>query len=156
MSDTATPSSPEEFRRLRKVQSAELLTLPSGLKLKVYRPSPLWWAQNRGVLPASLAARLQESGMTDFSEEELVSYSKWLTTLVTETVVEPGISLQPDATQIHPNDISPDDLTAIILYAVGETSVDGRSLTTFRREPGSDDSTGASGEGVVRPAESVA
>src|SRR5207244_12033021 len=75
-------STPDDFRRIATEQrdrKAQEITLPSGLVVMAYQPSPEWWIREVGRLPQSMAARVigipvNGDGMT---AETLIEFAKW-------------------------------------------------------------------------------
>jgi hypothetical protein len=136
-------STPEQFRaiadrRKRDWEASELgeiVALPSGLKLRIRRPNPLWYVLE-GRVPSSLAAKLgdyQES--REMTPDGMVELSNWVVRLIEHCVVEPRVKLNPGPGEIDPNWVTDQDLEFILRYTGGETAADGRSLGRFSGEP---------------------
>src|SRR5690242_16808397 len=127
-------STPADFERVFREQSAEYVPLPSGLTVLAYRPSPEWWARHRDTLPMGLAANGQEAPTpdSDTDSQALVELAKWTLDIILEIVLEPKLSLTPQAGELHPNRILNKDLEHLLHYATGRVSADGRDLTAFR------------------------
>lgn len=154
MSKVATA---EDFRRKAEEQSLgieEELTLPSGLVIKVRRPTPLWWITHRGILPSRMAAMASGNEVSStMSNEDLVEWSKFVVTLMETVVISPRIRPNPGPDEVDPNLIQLSDMMTIIRYAGGEIMTTGQSLDTFRGRSGSTDSRPGRSE-VVYPSES--
>ncbi len=138
----------------RNLGPEESLSLPSGLVFMVRRPTPMWWAINRGILPSRLVTVAQgNESRPNLTPEELAEWARFCVLTVIEAVVtQPKIRQNPGPGEAHPGLISDEDFKAIMAFAGGEIAADGQGLDTFRREPGLSDS-GSSGEPVELPAE---
>lgn len=135
------PSSAAEFRKHKeaKLETPEQLTLPSGLKILARRPSPTWLLLQAKVVPTSLAAKLSTGGgIVDAQDAKDFSTLFNLTIdTIMRVIVEPKISLTPGPNEIHPDDISDEDLKWLIGWSVGEkvgTAPSADDLDTFRGE----------------------
>lgn len=113
----------------------ERLILPkSGLKVVLRRPNPMWFLFH-GLLPASLAARVEGGTARIESVEDLRALADWMVPLLTEVFVEPRLSLEPSPGSISPDLLDLEDATFVIRWAVGEVaSESGGDLATFRDE----------------------
>lgn len=113
----------------------ERLTLPkSGLKVVLRRPNPMWFLFH-GLLPASLAARVEGGQARIESVEDLRALADWMVPLLTEVFVEPRLALEPGPGSISPDLLDLDDATFVIRWAVGEVASEtGSDLASFRDE----------------------
>jgi hypothetical protein len=105
-------SKPEDFRK-RFIGSAEtyLVQLPSGLTVRL-RPLSL---VARG-LALDEAARAKAPGATP---EQTQEYGRTVMSAACEILVEPRLSLRPQAGEIHPNWLSLEDLLFIFNWGCG-------------------------------------
>lgn len=135
-------SSADDFKRMAEASAfhtPELVVLPSGLRMKVQRPKPFWWALQRGHLPQSVVSKALGTVPegTEMNPEDLVSFSQFTVTLLESMVVEPVIRRNPKEGEVDPNWITDDDLSFLLRYTGGEISAVGASLETFRGQPDS-------------------
>jgi hypothetical protein len=136
------------------LEPEEAVTLPSGLKVMLRRPTSRWWLLNRGTLPSSLANRFTDAPREDLTDEQLLDYSRFIVRLVEIIVVNPRVKRNPGENEVDPDWITNEDLTFLIHYAGGETTAAGQNLSTFRG--GGDAATsGTHGEGMELPAEQL-
>jgi hypothetical protein len=136
-----------EYKNLVKdKQQTESVELPSGAVFLV-RPAPLKQWTMTGILPASLAAKMQlvaQAGkdtqkaaavvLNSFTEKDFLQQQELGRKLVEFCAVEPKISVDgsnPDA--IAPEDMPPDDFEALMkwIWSGGKASAE---LANFRRE----------------------
>ena len=159
MSDIA---SAEDFARAAggvRSNRSEILTLPSGLRVRASQPEPLAWIRTVGRLPQGLAVAMLggDSGAARASSpEEVVRFSQWVVDLVEQVVIEPRIRRNPGPGEVDPALISDPDLKYLIRYAGGEIPAQGRGLENFPGQSGGDSSRGESGRAVEQSTESVA
>src|ERR1700722_1352416 len=129
----------------------ERLTLPkSGLKVVLRRPNPMWFLFH-GLLPASLAARVEGEQARIESVEDLRALADWMVPLLAEVFVEPRLTLEPGPGSISPDLLDLEDATFVIRWAVGGVASEaGGDLAAFRdgRTPAA---PGASGRDVALP-----
>lgn len=129
----------------------ERIVLPkSGLKVILRRPSPMWFLFH-GLLPASLAARV-EGGQTHIeSTDEIRALADWMVPLLREVFVQPRLKLEPGPGEISPDLLDLEDASFVIRWAVGEVAEASGDLASFRDEPGPAQSS-PGGRNVALPA----
>ena len=131
-------ASAEDFQVAARMRSQpERLVLPkSGLSVLLRRPGPMWFLF-RGLLPASLAARLEGGQPRLDTVEDLRTLAEWMVPLLTEVFVEPRLVLEPGPGEISPDLLDLDDASFVIRWAVGEVAAECGDLASFReqREP---------------------
>lgn len=136
-----TLSSAEDFRRVRREQASEVLTLPSGLRVRAYRPSPRWWAEKGRDLPkqGAVSVMTDQPAASPVMEawEERVKTAQFVYALIEEMVLSPRISLNPKDGEVSCYDVTIQDLNYLIDYGRGEITADGRRLETFPEDNGS-------------------
>ena len=142
----------EEFRAAARVRGelAPMVLPCSGLKVLLRRPSPLWFLFH-GLLPASLAARLEGGQPQIETADDLRTLADWMVPLLGEVFVEPRLVLEPGPAEISPDLLELEDVSFIIRWAVGEVTAEAGDLARFRnqREPAAG---GADGSDVALPA----
>lgn len=134
-------STAEDFRRVaneRALEPAELIALPSGLRVIVRRPTPLWFALNRGILPKSFTALAmnETAEETPVEQDELIIRAKFMTLLMETIVVEPRIRRNPAADEVDPALIVNEDFLFLARYAIGGGEIPEKDLETFPEESG--------------------
>jgi hypothetical protein len=129
----------------------ERLILPkSGLKVLLRRPNPMWFLYH-GLLPASLAARVEGGQARIESVEDLRALAQWMVPLLSEVFVEPRLTLEPGPGSISPDLLDLEDATFVIRWAVGEVASEaGGDLATFR-DGRTTAAAGASGRNMALP-----
>jgi len=145
-------ASVEDFQTAAQARGTpERLTLPkSGLKVVLRRPNPMWFLFH-GLLPASLAARVEGGQARIESVEDLRVLADWMVPLLTEVFVEPRLALEPGPGSISPDLLDLDDATFVIRWAVGEVASEaGSDLASFRDERSSA-ASGAGSRNVALP-----
>ena len=145
-------ASAEDFQLAAQERAApERIVLPkSGLKVMLRRPSPMWFLFH-GLLPASLAARV-EGGQTRIeSIDDIRALADWMVPLLSEVFVQPHLQLDPGPGEISPDLLDLEDASFVIRWAVGEVAEGSGDLAPFRDEPGPSKS-GPSGRNVALPA----
>ena len=127
-------SSMDEFKAAalaERFKRAEVITLPSGLKAKLVKPSPWESFMHAGTLPQSLAASIspaKESAQINYSDA--VSMARRTVELVRFVFVDPQV---PDV--CRPGlDIPFSDIEFALQWARGEVTDSGQNLDTFRDE----------------------
>ncbi len=158
-SDTKHIATDEDFRRateLRQAERVERVILPrSGLAVMLRRLPPMWFLFH-GVLPRSLAERLEGDlpGQGSVNTvEDLKALANWAVTVLREVFVQPKLSLHPSPGEISPEWLEDEDVNFIFRWVVGEVGPDSRDdLAAFRdkREPAAASSSGGN---VVVPTE---
>jgi hypothetical protein len=156
------PSTPSEFRDLAEFEPAELVPLPSGKKVSLRKPRPLYFVRVRKGLPQSVAARVQAAPSSEPTDEELITLAKFwvrvwkdifvnprIWTPATDPLGRPAGPEEPGEDEIDPQWVRPEDAEFIMRWAVGEVASDGSDLAAFR-----DREAGAS-VGTVRPGADV-
>jgi len=130
----------------------ERLVLPhSGLKVLLRRPSPMWFLFH-GLLPASLAAKV-EGGQTRIeSVEDLRVLADWMVPLLSEVFVEPRLTMAPGPGEISPDLLDLEDASFVIRWAVGEVASEAGDLAPFR-DGRTSAAAGPGGRNVALPAE---
>lgn len=129
-----TPASnANQFRALKQERNApKLLELPSGLFVKVVRPS-VSALLRQGKIPASLisAASLQQRGVANLDRKTMEESMKMIDLIVCESVVDPVIVLEnANDNQVNVGDLVDDDKNFIWNYVqTGVTAVE-----KFRRQ----------------------
>jgi hypothetical protein len=125
-------ASADDFRTAAGVRGEpERLVLPkSGLKVLLRRPSPMWFLF-RGLLPASLAARLDQGRARIDSVEDLRALAEWMVPLLREVFVQPRLALEPGPGEISPDLLDLDDAGFVIRWAVGEVAGEAGDLAGF-------------------------
>jgi hypothetical protein len=125
----------QEKHREQIAQDAEALILPSGLTVRAHRPSPDWWIRHLGRLPQGLAVRTSVKTDTAprITVDEMIEYAQHTIAIISETVVEPRVRLNPSPNDIDPNWIADKDFQFILAYARGEIAADGQGLERFPR-----------------------
>ena len=128
-------ASAEDFRSAASARGApETVVLPkSGLKVLLRRPSPMWFLF-RGLLPASLAARLDGAGGRIGRADDLRALAEWMVPLLQEVFVEPRLALEPGPGEISPDLLDLDDAGFVIRWAVGEVASEAGDLAGFREQ----------------------
>lgn len=118
----------------RQRGTPERVVLPkSGLKVLLRRPSPMWFLF-RGLLPASLAVRL-EGGQTRLETvEDLRALAEWMVPLLGEVFVEPRLALEPGPGEISPDLLDLEDASFVVRWAVGEVASESGDLASFRED----------------------
>jgi hypothetical protein len=145
-------ASPEDFQSAALARGTpERLTLPkSGLKVVLRRPNPMWFLFH-GLLPASLAARVEGGRARIESVEDLRTLAGWMVPLLSEVFVEPRLTLDPGPGSISPDLLDLEDATFVIRWAVGEVAADaGGDLASFR-DGGKSPSDSSSGRNLALP-----
>lgn len=141
-------ASAEEFQLAAQERGEpERIVLPrSGLKVMLRRPSPMWFLFH-GLLPASLAARV-EGGQTHIENtEDIRALADWMVPLLREVFVQPRLQLEPGPGEISPDLLDLEDASFVIRWAVGEVADTSGDLASFRDEHGP--SAGGTGGGDV-------
>ena len=146
-------ASAQDFQAAAQTRgNPERLMLPkSGLSVLLRRPSPMWFLF-RGLLPASLAARLEGGQARLESAEDLRVLADWMVPLLSEVFVEPRLCLEPGPNEISPDLLDLEDTTFVIRWAVGEVASEARDLAPFRNERTSAPAR-PSGSNVALPAQ---
>ena len=145
---TPTPkngvASPDDFIFAARLRGQpEHVVLPkSGLKVLLRRPSPMWFLF-RGLLPASLAVKLEGGQARVETVEDLRALAEWMVPLLSEVFVEPRLALRPGPGEISPDLLDLDDASFAIRWAVGEVASESGDLASFR----ADGTPAASGAG---------
>lgn len=141
-------ASAEDFQlAARERGEPERIVLPkSGLKVMLRRPSPMWFLFH-GLLPASLAARVEGRQTRMESIEDIRTLADWMVPLLREVFVQPRLQLEPGPGEISPDLLDVEDASFVIRWAVGEVAEGSGDLASFRDEPGP--STGGPGGGDV-------
>jgi hypothetical protein len=129
----------------------ERVVLPkSGLKVLLRRPSPMWFLF-RGLLPASLAVRLEGGQARLETVEDLRALAEWMVPLLGEVFVEPRLALEPGPGEISPDLLDLEDASFVVRWAVGEVASESSDLAGFREDRAP--AAGGPGRGnVVLPA----
>ncbi|HEX4311881.1 MAG TPA: hypothetical protein VHZ25_17760 [Acidobacteriaceae bacterium] len=120
-----------EKARQSAAGEASDLKLPSGMVIKARRPGPSMLA-GFGMLPMSLAVSKEEQA--EMTGEQVAAFAEFLRDLLVYCVVEPAISLRPEAGQIHPRDIPNGDTNFILAWAMRGSEA--ARLDTFRPQSG--------------------
>jgi hypothetical protein len=111
------------------------VTLPKlGKTVLLRRPSPLWFIFH-DELPATLAASVAGGDPHDGAgpeKQSMSATSRWVLELLMHVMVQPRVSLHPEANEISPELIADEDVNFIIKWAYGEVAPDGSDLATFR------------------------
>jgi hypothetical protein len=129
----------------------EYVVLPrSGLKVLLRRPTPMWFLF-RGLLPASLAARLEGGKARIETVEDLRALADWIVPLLGEVFVEPRLVLEPGPGEISPDLLDLEDASFVVRWAVGEVASEASDLATFHGD-GSPVAGGAGRGDVALPA----
>jgi hypothetical protein len=141
----------EDFRSAAQARGTpEPMILPkSRLKVLLRRPNPMWFLFH-GLLPASLAARVEGGQARLESVEDLRALAEWIVPLLSEVLVEPRLSLEPEPGSISPDLLDLEDATFVIRWAVGEVASEAGDLANFR-DGRSSATRGASGRDVALP-----
>jgi hypothetical protein len=144
-------ASSDDFQSAALARSQpERVVLPkSGLKVLLRRPSPMWFLF-RGLLPASLAARVEGCQSRIETLEDLRALAEWMVPLLGEVFVEPRLALEPGPGEISPDLLDLEDASFVVRWAVGEVAEAG-DLATFR-EDGTPAAGGAGCGDVALPA----
>jgi hypothetical protein len=139
-------ASPDEFLFAARLRGQpEHVVLPkSGLKVLLRRPSPMWFLF-RGLLPASLAVKLEGGQARVETVEDLRALAEWMVPLLSEVFVEPRLAPQPGPGEISPDLLDLDDASFVIRWAVGEVASESCDLASFR--PDATPATGGAGRG---------
>ena len=127
-------ASVKDFQTAAETRSTpERLILPkSGLKVVLRRPNQMWFIFH-GLLPASLAARVEGGQARIESVEDLRTLADWMVPLLSEVFVEPRLTLEAGPGCISPDLLDLEDATFVIRWAVGEVASEaGGDLATFR------------------------
>ena len=126
-------ASAKDFQSAAQLRSnPERLVLPrSGLKVFLRRPSPMWFLFH-GLLPASLAARVEGGQAQIESVEDLRALAEWMVPLLAEVFVEPRLTLEPGPGEISPDLLDLEDASFVIRWAVGEVASETSDLAPFR------------------------
>lgn len=103
----------------------------SGLKVLLRRPSPMWFLF-RGLLPASLAVRLEGGQARLETVEDLRALAEWMVPLLGEVFVEPRLALAPGPGEISPDLLDLEDASFVVRWAVGEVASESGDLAGFR------------------------
>lgn len=128
----------------------ECVVLPkSGLKVLLRRPSPMWFLF-RGLLPASLAVRLEGGQSRLETVEDLRALAEWMVPLLGEVFVEPRLVLDPGPGEISPDLLDLEDASFVVRWAVGEVASESGDLAGFRAD-GTPAASGAGRGNVVMP-----
>ncbi len=123
----------------------ESVVLPkSGLKVLLRRPSPMWFLF-RGLLPASLAVRLEGRQARIETVEDLRTLAEWMVPLLGEVFVEPRLALEPGPGEISPDLLDLEDASFVVRWAVGEVASESGDLASFRGDGAS--APGGAGRG---------
>lgn len=131
----------------RQRGEAECVVLPkSGLKVLLRRPSPMWFLF-RGLLPASLAVRLEGGQAGLETVEDLRALAEWMVPLLGEVFVEPRLALEPGPGEISPDLLDLEDASFVVRWAVGEVASESGDLAGFRANGAS--AAGGAGRGNV-------
>ena len=134
----------------RQRGTPESVVLPkSGLKVLLRRPSPMWFLF-RGLLPASLAVRLEGGRAQLETVEDLRVLAEWMVPLLGEVFVEPRLALEPGPGEISPDLLDLEDASFVVRWAVGEVASESSDLAGFRAD-GTPATSGASRGNVVLP-----
>lgn len=145
-------ASAEDFRLAAQARGepARMVLPRSGLKVMLRRPSPLWFLFH-GLLPASLAARLEGGQPQIETADDLRALADWMVPLLREVFVEPRLALEPGPGEISPDLLELEDVSFVIRWAVGEVAAEAGDLAGFRdqREPAA---RGSGGRDVALPA----
>jgi len=144
-------ASPDDFIfAARQRGQPEHVVLPkSGLKVLLRRPSPMWFLF-RGLLPASLAVKLEGGHTRVETVEDLRALAEWMVPLLSEVFVEPRLALQPGPGEISPDLLDLDDASFAIRWAVGEVASESGDLASFCRD-GTPAASGASRGDLALP-----
>jgi len=143
----------EEFRAaaaIAREKRAEIVLLPSGLRARLVRFSPLEATLYLGQLPQGVAARIAPEQEGVVSPEQLVRMAQQVVEAVRFVFVEPRV---PD--ELKPgNDIAVSDIEYALSWSRGEIAADGRDLAAFRGPAGERAAAaGADGGDVPLPPE---
>lgn len=140
-------ASSDDFQLAARVRGEpERVVLPkSGLKVMLRRPSPMWFLF-RGLLPASLAARVEGGQARIETVEDLRALAAWMVPLLGEVFVEPRLALEPGPGEISPDLLDLEDAGFVVRWAVGEVAESG-DLATFRAD--GSPAAGGAGRGDV-------
>jgi hypothetical protein len=135
----------------RQRSEPERVTLPkSGLEVMLRRPSPMWFLF-RGLLPASLAVRLEGGQSRIETVKDLRALAEWMVPLLGEVFVEPRLALDPGPGEISPDLLDLEDASFVVRWAVGEVASESDDLAGLRRD-GSPAAAGAGRGDVALPA----
>ncbi|MGH9358557.1 MAG: hypothetical protein ACRD1O_05215 [Terriglobia bacterium] len=133
---------PHDFAAFRdSAAKAQRVTLPKlGKAVLLRRPSPLWFVFHQ-CLPQTLAAEIVGASQEPVrTAEDVAKLADWITTLLSEVMVEPRVSLHPGPEEISPDIIADEDLNFLLRWSMGEVMTeDGNSssvsdLAPFRGE----------------------
>lgn len=141
-------ASPQDFQRAAQMRGEpEHVVLPrSGLKVMLRRPSPMWFLF-RGLLPASLAARVEGGQARIDTVEDLRALAEWMVPLLREVFFEPRLALEPGPGEISPDLLDLEDASFVVRWAVGEVAFEAGDLAPFCGDGPS--SAGGAGRGNV-------
>lgn len=155
--EISTAADFEKLAAERRAAAAEPVTLPSGLKVMVYRPQLEWWIRHVGRLPQSMAAKVSgDSGTANVSNADLLEFAMWASKLMSEMIVAPKVTLNPKPGEVDPSWISDDDLKYLLRFAGGEIAADGQGLDSFSGKQGAAVPVGENRTDVELPAERTA
>lgn len=120
-----------EYRKARL--EGELLTLPSGLEVRVKKVTLIDLALN-GEIPQTLHAAtddLLRQGEAQLHTAGLVNYGEMIALVLKACLVDPAVGAESDETHIALKDIEADDKLAIFRWANRGAA----QLEKFRAEP---------------------
>jgi hypothetical protein len=134
MSDERNIATAADFRERmarERGRRAELVRLPSGLTVKLVRPTPGEMFLRSGKLPQSVAARIA-GGSAEIAGDDLIRIAQQTVDLCRFIFFEPRV---PD--ELEPGfDICYEDVEFALRWGRGEVAPDGntgRDLAEFRR-----------------------
>jgi len=143
MSTTPNKTKTKYLKFASAARTVEDVTLPSGFVFKM-RPAPIQaWAAT-GVLPASLAAKMQaaaqaadtgaaaEEVIKTFDEDDFLKQQQLSRRLLEYCCVDPKVSVDgSDPEALAPEDITPGDFVALMKWCWSGGAA-GESLSNFR------------------------
>ncbi len=138
------------FAAQQRSQPERVVLPKSGLKVLLRRPSPMWFLF-RGLLPASLAVRLEGGRARLETVEDLRALAEWVVPLLGEVFVEPRLVLEPGPGEISPDLLDLEDASFVVRWAVGEVASESCDLAGFRRD-GTPAASGTGSGDVALPA----
>lgn len=128
----------------QKRKAINLVCQPSGNEVVAQRPSPSLALKSQRYMRVltkigagkQMTAEEQLTAMESLPDVELESLTSFAALVIADVVIEPQVSLNPKANQLHPSDIPTDDFWFIFMWVAngcqeipvateqGEVSVD--------------------------------
>lgn len=127
----------EDIRAARKAErigKAEAITLPSGHRYKLYRPSAGEILMLTGMLPQSIAATISPAEKSYIPLSDQLALARQRVAVLELVIVEPAVALSPQAGELSLFDIPEADREFAWKWAYGEVAQDGSDLRSFRGE----------------------